>query len=84
MAIVLSPETQRLIEQRMKETGFASADDLVRVALQALDGSNAEDFEALDANTQAAIEEGIAQADRGEGRDWKEVRTEILNRFSRT
>jgi predicted transcriptional regulator len=82
MAIILSPETQHLIEQRMKDTGFSSADDLVRVALQALDAGKGEDFEELDANTQAAIEEGLAEADRGEGRDWKDVRAEILDRFT--
>jgi predicted transcriptional regulator len=80
MAIVLSPETQHLIEQRMKDTGFASADDLVRVALDALDRVGA-DFEDLDADTRAAIEEGLAQADRGEGRSWEEVRAELRARF---
>src|SRR5947208_2509270 len=32
MPISLSPETQTLIEQRMKETGVETADELVRVA----------------------------------------------------
>jgi hypothetical protein len=36
MAISLSPETEELIEKRMKETGIGAADELVRVALQTL------------------------------------------------
>src|SRR3954463_4382628 len=81
MAIALSEETQKLIEQRMKESGVDTADELVRVALQTLDQVRGEDFEDLDAETRAAIEEGLAQADRGEGRPWAEVREELRARF---
>ncbi|MDB5322082.1 MAG: hypothetical protein JWN40_3713 [Phycisphaerales bacterium] len=81
MAIVLSAETQKLIEERMKETGVETADELVRVALQTLRQVRGEDFEDLDSETRAAIEEGLAQADRGEWRPWEEVREELRSRF---
>jgi predicted transcriptional regulator len=81
MAIVLNAETQKLIEERMKETGVQTADELVRVALQTLHQVRGEDFEDLDPETRAAIEEGLAQADRGEGRPWEEVREELRTRF---
>ncbi|HEY7119199.1 MAG TPA: hypothetical protein VH475_21600 [Tepidisphaeraceae bacterium] len=81
MAIVLSTETQKLIEQRMKETGVDTADELVRVALQTLDQVQGDDFEDLDPATQAALEEGLAQAARGEGWSWEEVREELRARF---
>jgi predicted transcriptional regulator len=81
MAIVLSEETQKLIEQRLRESGLDTADELVRVALQTLDQVRGEDFEDLDEATRAAIEEGLAQADRGEGRPWAEVREELRARF---
>jgi predicted transcriptional regulator len=81
MAIVLSEETQKLIEQGMKESGVATPDELVRVALQTLHQVRGEDFEDLDAGTRSAIEEGLAQADRGEGRPWEAVREEIRARF---
>lgn len=81
MAVTLSAETERLIEERMKETGVATPDELVRIALQAMDEARGEDFEDLDPETQAAIERGLAQADRGEGRPWEEVREEIRARF---
>jgi predicted transcriptional regulator len=83
MAIVLNDETQKLIEERMKETGLETADELVRVALQTLHQVRGEDFEDLDSETRAAIEEGLAQADRGEGRPWEEVREELRARFSK-
>ena len=81
MAISLSAETQKLIEERMKETGVATPDELVRVALQTLHQVKGEDFENLDPDTKAAIEEGLAQADRGETRPWEEVREELRRRF---
>jgi hypothetical protein len=40
-----------------------------------------EPFEDLDPEAQAAIEEGLAQADRGEGRRWEAVRAELRARF---
>lgn len=79
--VSLSAETQRLIEQRMKETGVRTPDELVRVALQTLHQTRGEDFEKLDPDTRAAIEEGLAQADRGETRPWEQVREELRARF---
>jgi Arc/MetJ-type ribon-helix-helix transcriptional regulator len=81
MSISLSPATQALIERHMRETGVDSADELVRVALQTLHQTRGEDFEDLDAETQAALEEGLNQADRGETRAWEEVREELRARF---
>ena len=81
MTISLTTETQRLIEERMKRAGFASADELVRVALQTLDQVGGDDYDELDAETRAAIEEGEAQYERGEGRPWEEVREELRARF---
>ena len=80
--VSLSVETQRLIEQRMKEAGVGTPDELVRLALQTLDQTRrGEDFEDLDPDTQGALEEGLAQADRGETRPWEEVRDELRARF---
>ena len=79
--VSLSDETQRLIEQRMKETGVGTPDELVRLALQTLQQTRGEDFDALDSSTQAAIEEGLDQADDGKTRPWESVREEIRNRF---
>lgn len=81
MTISLSTETQRLLEQEMQAAGVDTPDELVRVALQTLHQVRGEDFEDLDAATQAALEVGLSQADRGETRPWKEVREELRRRF---
>ena len=67
MTISLSPETQRLIEHWMQDGRFTSADDLLQTALQLMQHTRGRDVEELDIDTQAAIEEGEAEADRGEG-----------------
>jgi Arc/MetJ-type ribon-helix-helix transcriptional regulator len=81
MQISLSSETERLLEQQMRKHGYASPDDAVRVALEKLDQEPIEYLEDLDPQTLRAIEEGLAQAERGEGRPWEEVREEIKARF---
>jgi len=78
MNLVLSPETQRLLEDRMKKGNYPSADDAVRAALQSLDSFESDE---LDDDTLAAIEEGLAQANRGEGRPWEQVRQELRDKY---
>ena len=67
MSISLTPRTQKLIEERMKATGYSTPDELVEVALQTLDQMQAEDYDQLNSNTRAAIEEAEAQHQRDEG-----------------
>ena len=81
MAISLTPETQRLIEQRMEQSGVDSPDELIRLALQTLDESRSEDYDSLDADTRAAIEEAEAQFERGEAMPWEQVREALRARF---
>ena len=81
MNISLSAGTRKLLEERMKRGGYASPDDLVRVALETLDQVEGASIEDLDSETQAAIGRGEAQADRGEGKPWEQVREEIRGRF---
>jgi Arc/MetJ-type ribon-helix-helix transcriptional regulator len=80
MAISLSLETQRLIEERRVRHGYWSADEVVRAALECLDF---QDELQLDWETVQAIEEGEAQLERGEGRRWEEVRQELRTKYLR-
>ena len=61
MSITLSPETQKLIEERMKQDGYPSADDVVLAALELLDQK-----EPLDEQTLAAIDRAESQIEAGE------------------
>lgn len=81
MNIVLSPETQKLLEERMRSGRFATADDAVRAALQTLGEVEGDTLEDLDPETQAAIDRADAQGDRSEGRPWEQVREELRARY---
>jgi len=63
MAISLSAATQKLIEDRMKERGARSADDVVQAAIHALDEPGAA---KPDEEVWAAIELAEEQYQRGE------------------
>ena len=81
MQILLSQETQRLLEQRMRRDGCVDPDRAVRTALERLDELDAAPCDGLDAETIAAINEGDAQLDRGAGRPWEELRAELSAKY---
>jgi Arc/MetJ-type ribon-helix-helix transcriptional regulator len=64
MNVVLSPQTQKLLEERMKCGDYKSPDKAIRAALEVLEG---ETLEKLGPEVQAAIARADAQAERGEG-----------------
>jgi Arc/MetJ-type ribon-helix-helix transcriptional regulator len=83
MTVEISPETQKLLEEHMRRGGFPSADAALKAALETFGEVEGEFIEDLDDETQAAIGRAEAQAERGEGRPWEEVRAEIQARLHR-
>ena len=78
MNISLSPETQKLLEQRLQQGGYQSADDVVHAALEAW---NEMEMGPLDEKTQDAIDRAEDQIERGEFRDLDEVKDQIRAEF---
>ena len=76
MTITLSPKTQRLLEDQLKKGNFASADEVLQAALQALDEVNEVDQATLD-----AIDKAEEEIERGEFVDWDDVRDDIRAEF---
>lgn len=58
----------------MRVGGFATADEAVRAALERMADDGLED---ADEETLKAIEEGVAQSDRGEGIPWETIRPQL-------
>lgn len=56
-------------------------DEALNRFVQTLSQVRGEDLADLDPDAQAAIQEGLAQADRGETRAWEDVRKELRARF---
>ena len=72
MAISLNPETQRMIEERMKQRGYASPDDMVRAGLALLDRqTDTGDF--APGELDRLIAQAEAEFERGEGINADEV-----------
>ena len=73
MAVILSQETQKMIEERLREFSDATADEFVQAAIRNYPSVRGPDVEDLDDETQAAIAEGLAQIERGETMPLAEV-----------
>lgn len=78
MQVALSAETQALIEERIKQGGYSTADDVVRVALDVL--HQVED-EQIDDRDIADIREALEQMKRGEVIDGKQFSELIRKKY---
>ncbi|HSI33644.1 MAG: type II toxin-antitoxin system ParD family antitoxin [Phycisphaerae bacterium] len=79
MTLRLTPETQRFVDEQLKAGAFPSVEAVVEAALEQM----RESAELEDA-TIAAINEGDAQADRGECVDYETARAMFLGPRPRT
>jgi len=79
MNVTLSPETEKFILSQIQAGLFASPDQLLEEAVREMmaEDTNEED---LDDETIAAINEGQAQIDRGEGMDRATFLSELRKR----
>lgn len=74
MNITLSPELQKRVAEKLESGDVGTADALVEEALTFyLDYNEREMDEREFRETKAAIDESIAQGERGEGRSAEEV-----------
>jgi Arc/MetJ-type ribon-helix-helix transcriptional regulator len=75
MNISISAETQRLLEERLKDGEYQSIDEVLRAALAALSNGG------LDRSTWDAIDEAESQIERGEVQSWEDIREQVKKRF---
>lgn len=75
MSLMLSEATQKLIESRMQQAGYASADDLVRDAIEFFQGAE------LDEEDVVAIDESEKQIAAGQDLDWKQVSAALRTQY---
>ena len=69
------PEFTQFIDDQVKAGRFHSHEEVLEEALSRMMA------EEPDTQTLAAIEEGEAQLDRGEGRPWEQVREELRSTY---
>ena len=78
MEIALSPQTQHLLEEKLKSGAYRSADEVVHAALTALDELEAHQ---LDDATLDAIDRAEDEIERGQVHDWSAVREQVRDKF---
>lgn len=78
--VALSAETQALIEDRMKRSGYSTPDDVVRVALEVL---NQVEDDPIDDREVAEIRESLEQMKRGLVIDWREFSRPLREKYPR-
>lgn len=76
MNIVISPETQKLLEAKLRGGEYRSADEVLHAALQALDETSGLDDATLD-----AIDRSEDQIERGQVHNWADVRERVRDKF---
>ena len=78
MNIALSPQTQKLLEEKLKSGAYASPDAVVHAALEALD-----QLADLDEQTLDAIDRAEDQIEHGEVHEWRSVRDQLRSEFNK-
>lgn len=76
----MSPQTQRLLDERLKAGTYASPDDALREGLLLLEHRERE-HEAAFRELKAKLERGAAQAERGELVDGEAYFDRLLDRL---
>ena len=81
MTIRLKPELEKFIHEQVKSGHYKSADDAVNAAVARAQLAQELSDDDLSDEDIAAIEEGLAQIERGEGIPWKQVRAELEKKY---
>jgi antitoxin ParD1/3/4 len=81
MSISLSPEIERLIEEKVESGEYDSADEVVRDALRALSAAEQDHANRLEA-LRAKIQEGIDDLENGRHSPLEEVVARLRERRS--
>jgi antitoxin ParD1/3/4 len=77
MDITLTPEIERLVQERIQRGQYASVDALVEEAVHRLVEEDEEEIQ----ETRAVIDGALEQSRRGEGRPAEEVFEEVRAKY---
>ena len=82
MTITLGPETQKMLQDRMRLNGITSPELAIQCALFVMLERDSKTEDDRSSETLEAIRRGLADVDAGRSRPWEEVRKELLARHS--
>jgi Arc/MetJ-type ribon-helix-helix transcriptional regulator len=78
MNLTLKPEDERFLNEQVKAGRFSSAEDAVAEAIDRLRWG---DEITPTRDDLAAVREGLAQLDRGEGIPWEQARRDLNAKY---
>ena len=81
MTIRLKPELAKFVDKQVKSGQFKSADDAVNAAVARAQIEEELLGSEISEEDWAAIEEGLAQLERGEGIPWEKARAQIEKKY---
>jgi len=81
MTVQLKPELAKFVQEQVEAGQFGSVDEAVNAAVARFQSEQELLSGELDDADLAAIEEGLAQLNRGEGRPWEQVRDELRAKY---
>lgn len=81
MDVQLKPDIKRFIEDQVKVGRYDSVDEAINEAVSRLRVEDELLHQELDDDDLSAIEEGLAQLNRGEGRAWEKARADLRDRY---
>ena len=82
MNLILNPDTQAYVDEKVRKGEFSSAQDVINSALLRLKGDDELDGAELDA-LRGQIAVGVAEADRGDRETWDvaEIAAKVERRY---
>ncbi len=81
MDVQLKPDIKQFIENQVKIGRYDSVDEAINEAVSRLRVEDELLHQELDDDDLSAIEEGLAQLNRGEGRAWEKARADLRDRY---
>lgn len=81
MDVQLKPDIKRFIEDQVKVGRYDSVDEAINEAVSRLRVEDELLHQELDDDDLSAIEEGLAQLNRGEGLAWEKARADLRDRY---
>lgn len=81
MDVQLKPDIKQFIENQVKIGRYDSVDEAINEAVSRLRVEDELLHQELDDDDLSAIEEGLAQLNRGEGLAWEKARADLRDRY---
>ncbi len=82
MSIILKPEQEQFIHEKLKSGKYQNADEVIAIAFRLLEAQE-KDYEQWVEETRKKVNVGLAELEHGEGLDGEVVIEQLREKFRR-